>query len=74
MKKRKPSDGDPVYVYVQDEDAEGGRLGYWQSRGPSLMKANDAYSPLDLSKFNRWFVAGTVQKIVDAPAPKRRRR
>jgi transcriptional regulator with XRE-family HTH domain len=86
LKKRLPSDGDPVYVYIiYDAEAEGAVLGFWEPKsrkgGPRLIKANETkgsdgellYPPIDLSKFARWDVIGTVQKVVDAPAPKRRK-
>lgn len=72
-KKKSPQAGDPVAVYLKDE---GSVLGYWSKNGDriELEKANAAYKPVRLGDPTTWHLIGTVQKIVDAPAKKRRKR
>lgn len=71
-KKRAPRAGDPVAVYLKDE---GSVLGYWSPAGDhvELEKANAAYRPIRLGDPGTWHLIGTVQKVVDAPAKRKRR-
>lgn len=73
MKKTKPQPGDPVAVYLEDE---GGVIGYWEPTkgGITLEKANPSYKPLKLGDPTTWRLIGTVQKVVDMPAKRRRKK
>lgn len=71
-RKRSPRPGDPVAVYLNNQ---GSVLGYWSPTGDhvELEKANTAYRPVSLGDPSTWHLIGTVQKVVDAPAKKRRK-
>ncbi|MCU1347103.1 MAG: hypothetical protein JWO56_133 [Acidobacteria bacterium] len=70
-----PSDGQVVAVY---HHTDGGILGYWRrgQRGEFwLDKENAAFEEIRLGREARdWTLWGTVTRIVDTPAPIRRRR
>ncbi len=71
----RPDDLVAVYLHENHDAGEGGVLGWWdQSTGElQLAKANKKYAPVKLGDPATWHVIGTVQKVVDAPAKKRKR-
>lgn len=71
-RKREPQRGDPVAVYLNDQ---GSVLGYWNPTRDhvELEKANRSYKPVRLGDPETWHLIGTVQKVVDAPAKRRKK-
>lgn len=71
-RKREPQRGDPVAVYLNDQ---GSVLGYWNPTRDhvELEKANRSYKPVRLGDPGTWHLIGTVQKVVDAPAKRKKR-
>jgi hypothetical protein len=66
-----PKERDVVAVYIRDE---GGIIGYWHEEAKGqfvLEKHNSEYEPVRLGHRSRWFVVGTITKIVEAPLPRR---
>jgi transcriptional regulator with XRE-family HTH domain len=74
LRKLQPQPGDPVAVYVE---GRGSILGYWEPTpdgGALLEKANPESKPVRLAGDRKaWRLLGTVQKIVDQPAKRRKR-
>lgn len=73
LRKLSPEPGEPVAVCVDRGKKKASILGYWQptSEGVLLEKANPQAKPVRLGKTG-WKLLGTVQKIVDQPAPRRK--